>query len=118
MKYLLLFAVAAVIFGCDDNTTSIVEHKQLVSPKTLVFAKGESVKNLSITHTCTCPFSWNVNVLTVTPALKDTSGTNDNASVPISIDRTKLPADSVIYATFEVASNYANRDTVQVTIVR
>src|SRR5437016_3964568 len=95
MKFFILLILAANILGCSDNTTTIATHELQVSPHSLTFAHGVSMQTLSVTHSCTCPFSWNLNYLIVTPILKDTSGTGDNTKVPIWIDRTTMTADTL-----------------------
>jgi hypothetical protein len=117
MKLPLLFSLAIIFFGCSDNTTTVITHELQVSPHSLTFAHGESVKTLSVTHSCTCPFSWNLNVLTVTQVLKDTSGTGDNTRVPIWIDRTKLTTDTLV-AALQVKADGYGIDTVAITVFK
>lgn len=117
MKFISLFAFAICFISCSDSitTTYTVQH-QVITPHSLIFASADTMKTISITHTCTCPFSWNVNVLTATQALQSFSGTGDNAKVEIHLDRTKLMVDTLM-AMMEVHSAYG-RDTVQVTVLR
>jgi hypothetical protein len=116
MKLLFVFLCTIVLFGCSDNTTTYTVHEQVITPRTLTFAHSDAMKTLSITHTCTCPFSWNINVLTSTQVLKDTSGYGDNTQVPIAIDRSKLTVDT-LYSMLEIASSYG-RDTITVTVLK
>jgi hypothetical protein len=116
MKLLFLSVFVIVMFGCSNNPTTVSVQEQVVSPKTLTFMHGDAAKTLSITHTCTCPFPWSVNVLTATQVLKDTSGYGDNTKVPISIDRSKITVDT-LHAMLQVKSSYG-ADTVQVTVIR
>ena len=117
MKYIFLLALAFISFACSNPSTTVLVENQVISPHTLTYAHGVSTLPLSITHTCTCPFSWNVTVLTNTTVFKDTSGTGDNKNVPISIDRSKMTTDTVISA-LQIKSNYINIDTVIVTVYK
>ncbi len=115
MKILFICLFAIAINGCTTDTTYTV-HEMVVSPKSLTFSSGDTVKTLSITHTCTCPFSWNVNVLTLTSVLQNSTGSGDNTQVPIKIDRTKLTRDTLL-ASLQITSVYG-KDTVQVMILK
>ena len=118
MKLLILLAFAISLLGCSNNSTSYTTHEQVIAPKSLVYMHGDMLKTLSITHTCTCPFSWNVNVLTPTLVLKDTTGNGDNTKVPISIDRSKMTGTTdTLFAMLQIKSSYG-ADTVQVIVIR
>jgi len=117
MKYILLIAFAGIFAACNDNSTTVIQHEMVISPKTLTYAHGVSTQNLSITHTCTCPFSWYVNVLDSTLVFKDTSGVGDYTQVPITIDRTKLSADT-LHVRLQITSNGYGTDTVAVTVLK
>ena len=116
MKYLFVFGFAVLLIGCSNSPTTVTAHEQVITPKTLIYQPGEVSKTLSITHTCTCPFPWNVNVLTATSVLKDTTGYGDNTKVPINIDRSQLTTDT-LHAILQVKSSYGT-DTVQVTVIK
>ncbi len=111
-----LFLLMFIAAGCSETTTSY-ERKMELSPKTLVFQPSETQKTVSITHTCPCPFSWGCTT-------KDTSGTlilvadgtDDNTSVPIRVDRSKMTVDTLI-TYVNVTSNY-QPDSVLVTIYK
>jgi len=117
MKYLFLFGFLVTMIGCSNNPTTYTTHELVVNPKALTFSHADTAKILSITHTCTCPFSWNVNVLTATSVLQNTSGSGDNTQVSIKIDRAKLTIDT-LNAALQITSNGYGTDTVQVTIIR
>ncbi len=117
MKYLLFLTFALALASCDNTTTGVIEHVMTVSPTTLTYAHGEDSKTISITHNCTCPFSWNVNVLTATGVLRDTNGIGNNDKLPIIIDRTKMTGDT-LHATLQVTSNGYGTETVAVTILK
>jgi hypothetical protein len=115
MRYFFLLTIA-FLSGCDNTTTTTTTHEQVIAPKSLTFAHGESVKTLSITHTCTCPFTWYVTVLNPNAVLKDTIGTGDNTAVPFTIDRSKLTVDTLIDA-IAIHSAYGT-DTIQITVLK
>lgn len=117
MKFLLLFVFGIAFFGCYSNTTTYTVHELVVSPLSLTFSHGDTVKTLSITHTCTCPFSWNVNVLDSTAVLQPTSGSGDNTQVAIHIDRTKFKGDS-LHAALQVNGYSYGIDTIRVTVFK
>jgi hypothetical protein len=117
MKSFFAFFFAIAFLGCYNNTTTYTVHEMVISPHTLTYTHSDAIKPLSITHTCTCPFNWNVNVLTLTQVLKDTSGSGDNTQVPISIDRTKMTEDT-LRATLQITSNGYGTDTVQVIVLK
>jgi hypothetical protein len=109
----LLVFIAA---GCSENTTSY-ERKMELSPKTLVFGPSETQKTVSITHTCTCAFSWHCTTKDVSGALVlVASGSGDNTAVPIQIDRSKLTVDTLV-TYVHVTSNY-QPDSVLVTVYK
>jgi hypothetical protein len=118
MRKFTLLLGALVWFGCSDNSTQYVSHEMMVSPKALVFQHGDSVKTLSITHTCTCPFNWSVVVTPPNGVLKDTSGYMDNVAVPVRvIDRSKMTGDT-LRTLIVVNGQYYGTDTVSVTVIR
>lgn len=117
MKVFFLFAFGAIFFGCSDTTTTYTKHELVVTPKILTFAHGDTIRTLSITHTCTCPFSWNVNVLDSTRVLQNLSGIGDNAQLQIHIDRSKLSGDT-LKSSLQITSNGYGTDTVQVTVLK
>ena len=116
MKF-FLFSAFIVLSSCYNNSTSYTVHTMTVSPTSLTFTHSDNSKTISITHDCTCPFSWNVNVLTSTQVFKDTSGAGDNSQVSISIDRSKLSVDT-LHAVLQITSNGYGTDTVQVTVLK
>jgi hypothetical protein len=117
MKYLFLIALIITIAGCDNTTTTVLEHVMTVSPKTLTYAHGEDTKMISITHNCSCPFSWFISVIDSTQVLKDTSGVQDNAKVPINIDRSKLHSDT-LHARLQISTYGYGTDTVFITVFK
>jgi hypothetical protein len=98
MKYLLILSLAIFCIGCSQNAPITVE-KMVISPDTVVFPAGDSVAAVSITHTCTCPFSWNATISPATDWLVlDTNfqsyQSGDKDDVPVSINRWLLTSDT------------------------
>jgi hypothetical protein len=113
LTLLLLIFIAA---GCSETTSSF-ERKMELSPKTLVFQPSETQKTISITHTCTCAFTWHCTTKDTSGALVlVASGSGDNTAVPIQVDRSKLMVDTLI-TYVHVTSNY-QPDSVLVTVYK
>jgi hypothetical protein len=90
----------------------------VVSPMSLVYQHGDSVKTLSITHTCTCPFTWYVTQTPADGVMKDTTGYGDNTSVPIRvIDRSKIQGDT-LRTSLVISGGSYGVDTIPVTIIK
>ena len=118
MRLFIIVVIAVFFFGCSDTSTQFEAHEMVVSPSSLVFQHGESTKSLSITHTCTCPFSWNVTVTPANGVLKDTTGYGDNTSVPVRVvDRSKMTTDT-LKTSYVITSNGYGTDTIAVTVIR
>lgn len=116
VKALILLLIVGFSMGCDSVVNSEAR-KMTVSPLSLVFAPGDSVKTLSITHNCTCPFTWNGTPVDSTNTLIAFSGTNDNTAKQVAIMRTNLTVDT-LQAYWVVTSDGYGTDTVRVTIYR
>jgi hypothetical protein len=106
----------ALLLGSCSETTSSFERKMVVSPKQLVFSQGENLKPLSVTHTCTCPFTWIIYASDSSGVFKTINGSSDHSALQISIDRSKLTIDTTRMWLY-VNSNYG-LDSVDVTIYR
>lgn len=121
MKKYLLLLVTVLCFGCDNGTIVVDDARMIVSPTTLVFEHGDSVKMVSITHTCTCAFTWTATVTPPNGVIVDTSGTGDNKAVAIRIaDRSKMTSDT-LQTKIVVSNNTPARygiDTIAVTVIR
>jgi hypothetical protein len=87
-----------------------------VSPLSLVFESGDSVKTVSITHNCTCPFTWSGSPVDTSGLLNAFFGEGDNTAVQVSINRSKVPTDTTIEKSWHVTSNGYGEDTIHVTI--
>jgi hypothetical protein len=116
MKYLFVIAIACTAFACSNSSQTIDIQHQVINPHSLVYAPGVSSQNLSITHTCTCPFTWYITAITPNAALADMTGNGDNTAVAISIDRSKLTVDTLKDA-LQIRSIYGY-DTVQVMVLK
>ena len=112
-----LITFVSFVAGCTTET--IQQEKMVVSPNTIIFAKGETAKTVSITHTCTCPFSWTATVVdpSATWLTFPASMSGDNASVPISFDVSKLALDSA-QTTVIIVSNQYGADTMLVKVFK
>jgi hypothetical protein len=113
----LILAFAIVTFGgCADTTGTSTTRQQSVSPKALVYLPPDTLKNLSITHNCTCPFNWNCVSYDTTGTLIVIGGTGDNTSVPVKVNRSNLAVDTL--QTYLAVRSAFGIDTVHVTVYR
>ena len=88
-----------------------------ITPRSVVFQSGDSMKTISITHNCTCPFNWNGTPVDSTNTLKAFSGNGDNTAKEVSIIRANLTTDTLtVY--WIVTSNGYGTDTIRATIIR
>lgn len=105
----------------------VVQERMVISPSAIVFPSSRSDTTVSITHTCSCPFSWTATLdtvghhssagwLTLGPNFP-ASMTGDHASIPLSIDRSKLLA-SRDTTTIVIASNSYGVDSIVVIAVK
>jgi hypothetical protein len=116
MKYLLTSCMLALLSGC--SVAPAVQEHMVIAPRTIVFSSPQQDSTVSITHTCTCPFSWNATVSPQALWLSfPTNQSGDKTDVPISIDRTKLIADTN-RATVTIASNSYGSDSIVVIAIK
>jgi hypothetical protein len=115
-----LAIIGTIVPGCS-NTPIIVE-KMVISPDTLVLHPADSATTVSITHTCTCPFSWSATVYPASNWL--VSGQNissyqsgDKSDVAVSINRYLLTADTS-RAMIHIASNAYGEDSILVIAIK
>ena len=95
-------------------TEAPVQEKMVIDPHMLVFMRGDSVKTVSITHTCSCPFTWTSSVLPVSAWLTVPASTSgDHTDIPFSIDRSKLLSDTSS-AVVHIISNSYGTDSIVV----
>lgn len=117
MKRLFLLAIIVLMAGCSTAPPATQEY-MIIAPQAIVFSDTTSDSTVSITHSCTCPFSWNA---TVTPTVAwltfPTSQTGDKTDVPVSINRSLLTSDTNRAAILIVSNSYGD-DSIVVTAVR
>jgi hypothetical protein len=114
----LLILSAGFVAGCVN--APITQEYMIVNPHTVVLPKGDSVSAVSITHSCTCPFTW---TSTIAPASAsgwlqfplDTTG--DHPSIPIAVFPSRMPSDTN-RATITINSNSYGSDSIQVVAYR
>ena len=111
-------ASSAMLAGCANDP--IIQERMVIAPDTIAFRAPSADSTISITHTCTCPFSWNG---TISPTA-DTAWlhfpsyqSGDKSDVPISINRSLLTADTS-RATIIIVSNSYGNDSILVTAIR
>ena len=109
---LALSIVAVWIAGCSTDT--VTEERMVIAPRTLQFVPGDSVETVSITHTCTCPFTWWSSFdSTATWLSVPATMHGDHPDVQITVDRSKMPTDSV-HAFIRITSNAYGIDSIEV----
>jgi hypothetical protein len=127
MKTLSLLALISIAFCCASSafltgcaTNPIVQERMVIVPDTIVFHPSTTDSSISITHTCSCPFSWSA---TISPTADTawlhfpTYQNGDKTNVPISIDRAKLSADTS-RAAIAIASNSYGTDKIMVVAIK
>jgi hypothetical protein len=114
--FLILAFVIASFGGCADTSGTSTTRQQSVSPKSLVYVAPDSMKTVSITHNCTCPFNWNCVSYDTTGTLIVIGGTGDNTAVPVKVDRSKIAVDTL--NTYFLVRSAFGIDTVRVTVYR
>ncbi|MFI5201001.1 MAG: hypothetical protein ACHQNE_01260 [Candidatus Kapaibacterium sp.] len=123
MKPIFALALICFVFGCCLSgcmNDPIVQERMVIAPDTIVFRSPATDSTISITHTCSCPFSWNATVSPIADTAWLTFPTyqsGDKSDVPISIDRTKLLSDTS-RAAIAIASNSYGTDTIVVMAVK
>ena len=114
----LFFLLALGVAGCADD--AITQDDMVIDPHNVVLSSAAMSSHISITHTCTCPFSWSATVTPSSPWLTFPSTmSGDNPNVPISIDTAKLSQDtSRAMIVIQSTGDRYGSDTIQVTAVR
>lgn len=112
-KYLgAIVAMAALIAGCANDTPE--PERMVITPKSLTFSATDTTKSISITHTCTCPFTWWASVPTEATWLNfPASMQGDHQDVAVSINPAKLTADSA-HCFVRITSNAYGIDSIEV----
>ena len=89
----------------------------MINPRTLTFYRWQDSLTVSITHTCSCPFSWTSSVSPPSPWLiipADTSG--DHKAILFRVDRSKLLSDTI--AKVYIISNNYGTDSISVEAIK
>lgn len=118
---LSLFAATAAAVSCSNEP--VVDETIVVKPTTIFFSLAHpATQDIAITHTCTCPFNWNIlksNSWLIVPG----QSSGDQNTVPISIDTSiffsstsdtsvlnKLQRGDTLNYTAKVTSNFGDQD--------
>lgn len=119
MKFAFAVLLSALLAGCSV-TAPVQQEYMIIAPHSIVLASPVSDSTVSITHSCTCPFTWNA---TISPSI-DTSWlifptyqSGDKTDIPISIDTSKL-ATGTSRATILIVSNSYGEDSIVVTAIK
>lgn len=118
MKYFIPIFIAVLCVGCSV-ATPVQQEYMIVAPHAIVFSTSTpDTMTVSITHSCTCPFSWNA---TVSPAASwlsfPSSLVGDKSDIPISVNTALLTADTS-RATILIVSNSYGDDSIIVTAIK
>ncbi|GEM_PF-2175588 len=109
-------ALLAVAIGCSN--APIIPEYMIIQPDTLILRAPTADTTVSITHSCTCPFSWNSTVNPPSPWLTfQNYQSGDRMNIPISIDRTKLTSDTS-RAIVSIASNSYGDTTIVIEAIK
>src|ERR1051326_7886988 len=95
LRFAFSLLVLGVLAACA--TAPVTREYMIISPKSVAFNHGDSTANVSITHSCTCPFEWHSAFSSDTAShwitfTHDTVG--DHSSIPITIQPWMLPKDT------------------------
>jgi hypothetical protein len=116
MKYACVFFIAAALAGC--SVAPAVQEHMIIAPHTIVFSSTTQDSTVSITHSCTCPFTWNATVSPVSPWLTfQLYQSGDKTDIPISVNDTLFTADTN-RATILIVSNSYGEDSIVVTAIK
>ena len=118
MKFVLAVALCMLFMGCSV-ATPVQQEYMIVAPHAIVFSTSTpDTMTVSITHSCTCPFSWNATVSPSSPWLSfPGSLTGDKSDIPISVD-TALLTTGTNRATILIVSNSYGDDSIVVTAIK
>jgi hypothetical protein len=133
MKVFGFLTTLLVLFsGCVSEPVTTSEH-MIFSTKIITFQRGDSLKTVSITHSCTCPFSWSSIVVPDTgiktspgdtawlifPWVKPTKMIGDQHSVPIETRPRWYDADTNrTTIIIQSDNNTYGTDTLQIVAIR
>jgi len=122
MKYVPIIFIgvllASIVAGAGCSVAPATQEHMILAPHTIVFSPSSPDSTVSITHSCTCPFSWNATIPPSAPWLSfPESQTGDKTDVPISIVDSLLPAGTN-RATILIVSNSYGDDSILVTAIK
>ena len=111
-------ALCCVLVASSCATETVQPERMVIAPRLVTFSPADTLRTVSITHTCTCPFTWWTSVPAdaawlVAPA----SMQGDHADVPIRVDRSKMSSDSA-HAFIRFTSNAYGIDSLEVRAYR
>jgi hypothetical protein len=110
--------LASIVGNVGCSVAPAVQEHMIIAPHSIVFSSSTIDSTVSITHSCTCPFSWNA---TISPPVSwlsfPESQTGDKTDVPIAIVDSLLTADTN-RATILIASNSYGDDSILVTAIK
>ena len=118
----LLVTILVLLSSCASDPVTSSEH-MIFSSQAFRFQHGDSLTAVSITHSCTCPFTW-TSTLTANDTL-DTlawlgfpkSMAGDQHEVPIVTHPWLYPHDTN-RASILIKSNSYGNETISVTAIR
>jgi hypothetical protein len=121
-----LIALLVLFAGCVSEPAPSEDH-MIFSSKSFTFVSGDTVETVSITHSCTCPFSWEATVIPQSAIdITDTDTgwlvfpkkmTGDHHDIPIET-RPKYYDSATNHATIIIRSNRYGNDTMQVIAIK
>ncbi len=120
---LIIAAFVSIVAGCANEP--ILQEYMIIVPDTMVFhapLPGAATQDstISITHSCSCPFSWSATIVPPSDTAWLTFPTyqsGDKSDVPISIDRANLTSDTS-RATINIASNSYGDTSILIIAIR
>lgn len=115
MRFVRLgFALWCMMVLTSCATESVQPERMVIAPRTLEFSSADTAKSVSITHTCTCPFTWWTSVPAEASWLQvPASMQGDHTDIRILVDRSKMTSDSV-HAYVRFTSNAYGVDSLEV----
>ncbi len=112
--FCFLIVPLALVAGCVNPP--ITQEYMIVNPHSVVLPKGDSVSAVSITHSCTCPFTWTSKITPPSASawlLFPLDTTGDHSSIQLSVLPSQMPADTN-RATITITSNSYGIDSIVV----
>ena len=117
MKFASAVYLLVLFAGCSVAPSVQQEH-MIIAPHSIILSSLVQDSTVSITHSCTCPFSWNATVSPASPWLVfEPNQSGDKTDIPISIDTAKLTTDTS-QAKIHIVSNSYGEDSIIVTAIK